>query len=151
VAPQPLPSFFEEVARALTGFLGDAYGTPQFRVSRRNIKVWLTEPAHEHYEAQLIRVESGWHALEVGFHSEHPKVGRNDTALEPLVAKEKSWRKALGRDPEAGPFLGRQGPVWRRVSEVWDDFDADDPDAALDVADRLDAYIRALEPLRAPP
>jgi hypothetical protein len=145
---EPAPPFFEEVARALTGFLGDAYGKPQVRVSRRNIKVWLTDPAHEHYEAQLMRVETGWHALEVGFHSEHPNAGRNDAALAALQANEKAWRKALGGDPEIGPFLGRQGPVWRRVSEVWDDFDADDPDAALDVADRLDAYIRAFEPLR---
>jgi hypothetical protein len=142
------PAFFDDVARALQGFLGDEHADAQVRVSRRNIKVWWEDPAQEHYEAQVMPDGAGGLVLEVGFHSEHPDHVRNEEVLSSLLAAEKKWRKALGKGPEAGPFLGRRGSIWRRVSELWDDFDPDEPDAALDVADRLDTYIRTIEPLR---
>jgi hypothetical protein len=36
--------------------------------------------------------------------------------------------------------------VWRRVSEVWSDLGELDAEAAMEVADRLAAYVNALEP-----
>ena len=63
-----------------------------------------------------------------------------------LLRKEKTWRKALGRQPQAGAFLGRQS-AWRRISEVWDGDGLTD-DAAVEAAERLGAYIQTLEPLR---
>ena len=50
------------------------------------------------------------------------------------------------RAPKKGPFLGRQ-KNWRRISEVWDG-DGLTEDAAVEAAERLGAYIEALEPLR---
>ena len=85
-------------------------------------------------------------ALEVGFHTEHKDAARNDDVLSRLVDGEKRWRKALGRAPETGAFLGRQ-KNWRRVSEIWDGDGLTD-DAAVEAAERLGAYIEALEPLR---
>lgn len=59
---------------------------------------------------------------------------------------ERSWRRALGREPEAGPFLGRPED-WRRLSETWIEPDLDEPDVVMSVASRLTDYIEALEPL----
>ena len=53
---------------------------------------------------------------------------------------------ALDDEPVAGPFLGSD--VWRRVSEVWEPPDAEDVDAAIEVAARLADYVVTLEPLR---
>ena len=84
--------------------------------------------------------------LEVGFHAEHKDQAHNDEVLSRLLGGEKSWRKALGREPQAGPFLGRQSK-WRRISEVWEGDGLTD-DAAVEAAERLATYITALEPLR---
>ncbi|HEV3353886.1 MAG TPA: hypothetical protein VG076_13245 [Acidimicrobiales bacterium] len=106
-----------------------------------NLKVWYEE-GREHYEVQLV---SG-PALEVGFHCEHKEATRNDDVLTRLLDGAKRWRKTLGRAPQTGPFLGRQ-KNWRRVSEIWDGEGLTD-DAAVEAAERLGAYIEALEPLR---
>ena len=63
-----------------------------------------------------------------------------------LTATEPAWRELLGDDPVAGAFLGRSS--WRRVSESWPVPEADDIDAAIEVAARLADYVLALEPVR---
>ncbi|HZQ84182.1 MAG TPA: hypothetical protein VFA83_05070 [Acidimicrobiales bacterium] len=131
--------FFDEVDMAVRGFLPPALREFSARRTSANLKVWFEED-REHYEVQLIR--GG--ALEIGFHAEHRAVEQNEELLERLVAQEKAWRKALGPEPEAGAFLGRQSP-WRRVSEVWDHVD---DDASIEAAERLADYIQALEPVR---
>lgn len=134
-------AFFETVDDALHGFLPPALRDFDSHRTGMNLKVWYEE-GREHYEVQLV---SG-PALEVGFHAEHKDASRNDDVLTRLVDGEKRWRKALGRAPETGPFLGRQ-KSWRRVSEVWDGEGLTD-DAAVEAAERLSAYIEAFEPLR---
>ena len=124
---------------AVRGFLPPSLREFSARRTSANLKVWFEED-REHYEVQLIR--GG--ALEIGFHAEHKAVEQNEELLERLVAQEKAWRKALGPEPEAGTFLGRQSP-WRRVSEVWDHVD---DDASIEAAERLADYIQALEPVR---
>ena len=134
-------AFFETVDDALHGFLPPALRDFDSHRTSMNLKVWYDE-GREHYEVQLV---SG-PALEIGFHSEHKDQRRNDDVLARLVDGEKGWRKALGRTPQTGAFLGRQ-KSWRRVSEVWDGEGLTD-DAAVEAAERLGAYIEALEPLR---
>lgn len=131
--------FFDEIDKAVRGFLPPTLRDFSARRTGANLKVWFDED-REHYEVQLIR--GG--ALEVGFHTEHKAVEQNEEVLERLVAQEKAWRKTLGPEPEAGPFLGRPSP-WRRVSEVWDQVD---DDASIEAAERLADYIQALEPVR---
>ena len=133
--------FFETVDDALHGFLPPALRDFDSYRTSMNIKVWYEE-GREHYEVQLM---SG-PALEVGFHAEHKDAGRNEDVLSRLVDGEQRWRKVLGRSPKTGAFLGRQ-KSWRRVSEVWDGEGLTD-DAAVEAAERLGAYIEALEPLR---
>jgi hypothetical protein len=135
--------FFDEVDLALRGFLPPALRDFSARRSSGNLKVWFGEEEREHYEVQLIRGP----ALEVGFHAEHKDAARNDETLDRLLTAEPAWRKALGPEPDAGPFLGRQSG-WRRISEVWDTPGITD-DASIEAAERLADYIRALEPLRA--
>jgi hypothetical protein len=134
-------AFFETVDDALHGFLPPAFRAFESHRSSMNLKVWYEE-GREHYEVQLV---SG-PALEVGFHAEHKDGARNDDVLARLVDGEKRWRKSLGKAPITGAFLGRQ-KNWRRVSEVWDGDGLTD-DAAVEAAERLGAYIEALEPLR---
>jgi hypothetical protein len=134
-------AFFETVDDALHGFLPPALRDFDSHRSGMNLKVWFEE-GREHYEVQLV---SG-PALEIGFHAEHKDATRNDAVLGRLVDGEKRWRKTLGRAPQTGPFLGRQ-KNWRRVSEVWDGEGLTE-DAAVEAAERLGAYIEALEPLR---
>ena len=133
--------FFETADDALHGFLPPGLRDFDSHRTGMNLKVWYEE-GREHYEVQLV---SG-PALEVGFHAEHKDAARNDDVLARLVEGEKGWRKALGRAPKKGPFLGRQ-KNWRRISEVWDG-DGLTEDAAVEAAERLGAYIEALEPLR---
>jgi len=143
------PLFFEEVLDALTGSVAGEFGRLFSSVHRGGLKVWFDEPHREHYETQLMRGDHGL-VLEVGFHCEHPKVGLNVDALAPLAAAESGWREALGDEPVMGEFLGRS--TWRRISECWEAPPLDDTDdlidAAIEVAERLGDYIRALEPLR---
>jgi len=137
-------AFFETVDDALHGFLPPALRDFESHRTSMNLKVWYDE-GREHYEVQLV---SG-PALEVGFHAEHKDAGRNEEILDRIVDGEKRWRKALGRAPKTGSFLGRQ-KNWRRVSEVWEGDGLTD-DAAVEAAERLGAYIEAFEPLRRSP
>jgi hypothetical protein len=134
--------FFDEVDKALRGFLPPALREFSARRTSGNLKVWYGDEDREHYEVQLMRGPK----LEVGFHAEHKDADRNEAALGRLLDHEKAWRKSLGPEPDAGPFLGRQSS-WRRVSEVWDLPNFRD-DASIEAAERLADYIRALEPLR---
>ena len=139
--------FFEQVVETLVGFLPPERSRFSSRVTGRNAKVWFGAEAREHYEAQLVR-RDGAVVLEIGFHAEHPDAARSKAVLDRLLAGERRWRRTLGEDVETGAFLGRPSP-WRRASETWADADLDDPGTAVEAADRLAAYITALEPLRA--
>jgi hypothetical protein len=139
-------AFFDDLEDALRGFLPPALTDFSARRTSRNLKVWYGDNGAEHYEVQLA---SG--KLEIGWHAEHRDVSRNDEALARLTDAEKAWRKALGPGPVAGRFLGRFGPVWRRVSEVWDGPGLDGPETAIEAADRLATYIEALEKVRSAP
>lgn len=151
------PSLFELVAEALHGLAPADLGELRCRHHRYGIKVWLGPEAkapREHYEAQVIGrqyvTEATELALEVGFHSEHPRESDNDAAVSRLIQSERSWRKELGEEPIVGPFLGR-AEHWRRVSEVWPDPDLSDPELVFELAARLTDYLTALEPHRMGP
>jgi hypothetical protein len=135
-------AFFEQVHDAFIGFLPPAFRGFASLVGGRNVKVWYEE-SHEHYEVQALSARR----LEIGFHAEHPLAARNDEVLAALTQRERTWRRTLGALAEAGPFLGRQKP-WRRVSEVWDGPGVDTDEAAIEAAERLALYVRALEPIR---
>ena len=138
-------SFFHQVLDVFEGFVGELDGELHSAAHGRGLKVWYDDAEREHYEAQLIRLD-GKVGLEIGFHSEYPKPKANDEVLGRLVANEKKWRKELGDEPEAGPFLGAD--KWRRISEVWEVPDPDEIDAAIEIAARLADYALVLEPLR---
>jgi hypothetical protein len=140
-------AFFAEVVETLIGFLPPEQSGFSSRVTGRNAKIWFGVEAREHYEAQLVR-RHGATVLEIGFHAEHPDAARSDAVLDRILAGEGRWRRTLGPEVETGAFLGRPSP-WRRASETWADADLDDPGTAVEAADRLAAYIAALEPLRA--
>ena len=145
-------SLFEDVGDALRGILPSELGTLQVRAHRYGIKVWFgTDKAtKEHYEAQVVGAKdvpgARTLALEVGFHSEHPKAAANDAVIARLAAYEKQWRKEVGKEAEVAPFLGR-ADNWRRISETWLDPDLGEPGLAFEIASRLVDYITALEPL----
>jgi hypothetical protein len=151
-------TFFASLTDALWGFLPKELQGFQAQTGPHNLKVWYRS-AHEHYEVQRISKAvlkasgepAGAPALEIGFHAEHPKPPDNDAVLDHLTAKERTWRRSLGKEPEAGAFLGRRDIAdrWRRVSELWTDIDLDEDGAAIEAAERLGSYIRAIEPLMA--
>ena len=146
-------SLFEEVSDALQGFASRQLGTLHSSHHRYGIKVWLgsDKAPKEHYEAQVVGTELAPKArrlaIEVGFHSEHPKEADNEAVVAELAGSEQDWRRELGTEPVLGPFLGRAGN-WRRLSEVWLDPDLEDPELVFELADRLTQYVGALEPLR---
>lgn len=144
---------FDEVAQALRSLLPPDLA-PRTKAHRYGIKVWFgpDQATREHYEAQVIGArhvpEATVLAVEVGFHSEHRDPAENERALAGLTAQERRWRKVLGPEAVAGPFIDdRHG--WRRLSETWPDPDLGDPDLAFELAARLTDYITQLEPLRA--
>lgn len=142
---EPERSFFHQVLDAFEGFVADVDGMLHASAHRRGLKVWYDDATREHYEAQLIRLD-GHAAIEIGFHSEYPKVDANEEVLARLSKAEPTWRAELGDDPEAGVFIGADR--WRRISETWQPPDTDDVDATIEVAARLADYVRAIEPLR---
>jgi hypothetical protein len=146
---------FGVVAQALRGLVPEELGDLHTRAHRYGVKVWFgsaAKPAREHYEAQVIGAQhvpgAEVLAIEVGFHAEDPDPTVNEATLAALGTQEKRWRKGLGAEPVAGPFIDdRRG--WRRLSETWADPDLGDPELALEIAGRLTDYITTLEPLRA--
>jgi hypothetical protein len=140
--------FFEQVRDALLTVVASEHADFGGYAHGGGVKVTYGsgERTKEHYEAQLVRgARAGSIELEVGFHSEHAKAERNDAVIATLLVHEKRWRRALGREPVVGPFLGNDR--WRRISETWDTFDFRDPECAFEVADRLAEYVAAFEPL----
>lgn len=144
---------FERVADALHALLPDDLGPWHQRNHRYGLKLWFgtaAKPDRVHYEAQVVGAGhvpgARTLALEVGLHAEHPEPDRNDAVLAALTAAtvERRWRKALGSEPVAGPFLGRDG--WVRLSETWPDPDLGDPDLPLELAARLTDFAVALQP-----
>jgi hypothetical protein len=148
-----LKGLFDEVAEVVLGVTPEELGEVHCRSGYSGVKVWFGagKPPREHYEAQLLGIKDvPWVtvlALEIGFHAEHADPALNEAALAPLVKAEKRWRRALGPDAEAAPFLGRLTD-WRRLSEVWPDPDLSPDDTAVEIGTRLVDYLAALEPLR---
>ncbi len=146
------PSLFDDVGDALRGILPAELGVLRMRAHRYGIKVWFgaEQATKEHYEAQVVGARdvpaARTLALEVGFHSEHPKAAANDEVVARIVAQERQWRREVGREAEVAPFLGR-AENWRRVSETWLDPDLGEPGIAFEIASRLVDYITALEPI----
>src|SRR5262245_46322893 len=141
------PLLFGHVADAARTLVPAELGELHSRSHRYGTKVWFGSPdaaPKEHYEAQVIGAKHVPGAtvlgVEVGFHSEHPKVADNDAVLARLLATESRWRRRLGEEAEAGPFLGR-ADTWRRVSETWPDPDLDDEELVIELALRLVDYI----------
>ena len=136
---------FDWVLDAFEGFAHDIDGSLHSTSHRRGLKVWYGDAKREHYEAQLIRTDDGA-GLEIGFHCEYARPEENDAVLARLLAAEVEWRPDLGVEAVAGPFIGADH--WRRVSEVWQAPDPDDPETAIEIAARLADYVIALEPVR---
>jgi hypothetical protein len=138
--------FFEWVFDAFEGFASSVDGQLNSSSHGRGLKVWYDDAKKEHYEAQLIKLPSGEIRLEIGFHAEHPKDDDNQAVLDRLLANEVAWREQLGDEAEAGMFIGADR--WRRISEVWDAPDPDDPESTIEIAARLADYVIAVEPSR---
>lgn len=148
-----LPLFEQtgELARAL---VSPELGELRFRAHRRGVKLWFgpTKPSRFHYEAQVIpnrlapsNPGPDGVTIEVGFHAEHGDDRRNDAVIGRLAEREETWRRALGVEAVAGPFLGNEH--WGRLSETWTEPDLDDPDLAFELASRLADYIHTVQPL----
>jgi hypothetical protein len=146
-------SAFEAAEALLPGMLPAGLGAVRSYAHKYGIKVWFDadKATKEHYEAQVVGARdvpgAKVLAIEVGFHAEHSKEAENDAVLERLRAREKAWRRAVGKEAEMTVFLGR-AQHWRRVSETWIDPDLGDPDLAFEIAARLTDYISAIEPAR---
>lgn len=149
---------FEQVADGLHALLPDELGEWHQRNHRWGLKLWFgpagSKPVREHYEAQVVGARhvpgATSLALEVGFHAEHADPDANAAVLGRFTGTKAAaarWRKALGPDVVAGPFLGHDGG-WLRLSETWADPDLSDPDLPLELAARLTDFAVALEPLR---
>jgi hypothetical protein len=148
-------TFFRDALDALIGFLPEELAGFDYKVHNRGLKVWFGDPVKEHYEVQEVGrfvdatgKERAGHALEIGFHCEHSNPATNAEVLQRLVAREKTWRRALGKPAAAGTFVGDRSKTWQRLSEFWTGPEIDEPDTAIEAADRLAAYITALEPIR---
>ncbi len=146
------PHLFDHVSDIVVSMAPEGLGEFRYRSHRRGVKVWFgpSKPPRVHYEAQVIprRYVDGSDglAIEIGFHAEEKDESTNQAALEVLLANRKVWAKELGREAEAGEFLGRDS--WRRLSEVWLDPDLEDPELPFELASRLVDYLDLLEPIR---
>ena len=136
--------YFTEVADAALGIASTEFAGGTARIRRYGVKIWFGDEPKEHYEAQVI---SGAQ-LEIGFHSEHPKVEQNQAVLDVLMRHEATWRSELGDEAIAGVFLGDRTQRWRRISEVWPDEGTFEQEVAMEVGDRLATYIVELERIR---
>lgn len=146
-------SFFDQVDDEVRGLLARKHPGFDSVRSGQLIKLWYGDPAI-HFEAQWITKrwiprglgKGGESVAEVGLHVETKSRKVNDSVLESLVKKERSWRRHLP-DAEAGKAIGPNGASWRRISELIPLDDEDDPDLAGELAERLAVYVRALKPL----
>lgn len=145
--------FFEQVDDEVRGLLLAKH--PGFDSARSGqlIKLWYGDPL-VHFEAQWISKRwiprglgrRGEAVAEVGLHLEANSREKNDSLLESLIQRERSWRKHLP-DAETGKAIGPNGSTWRRLSELIPLEDEDDPDLAGELAERLAVYVRTLKPL----
>jgi hypothetical protein len=146
-------SIFDEVGDALRALAPPELGEEHHRAHRYGVKVWFgpATPPREHYEAQVVGPDADKHAtvlaIEVGFHSEYAQAADNDAVISHLLAHEKQWRRAVGKEAQVGGSIGRPDK-WRRVSETWPDPDLGDGGLVIEIAMRLTDYITALEPVR---
>ncbi len=142
---------FEEVCEALRGLVPAELGTFRHKTHRYGTKIWFgaEAPPKEHYEAQVVGArdvpEAEVLAVEIGFHSEHPKDADNEAVLAALAGRGGGVAPGAGRRGRRGVFLGR-ADHWRRISETWADPDLDDPELGTEMAMRLLDYVEALEP-----
>ena len=149
--------FYRDACDALVGFLPSELATFEHRLHGRGLKVWFGDATREHYELQEVGMierdgrEVLERALEIGFHAEHHDPAKNEAVLARLRAGEKAWRRTLGTAAGIGSFVNDQRRGWQRVSEFWTGPEIEEPDTAIDAADRLARYIAALEPLRTAP
>ena len=143
-------AFFDQVDDELRGLVGPALRDFQSLRTSTLVKLWFADPA-VHFEAQRLSLR--WapdpaHRYEVGLHLEHQTAARNDEILGALTApaRTKAWRGAL---PSAvgGGAIGPRASTWRRLSELVEGEDTDDPDLAGEIAERLAAYVKTLEPM----
>ena len=141
---------FEQVADGLHAIVPPEVGRWQQRNHRYGIKVWrgdAASPPKVHLEAQVIGAKhvaaASVLAIEVGWHAEQPDPERNRAALDQVVADERRWRRDLGAEPVAGPFIGHTRG-WLRVSETWPDPDLGAEDLPFELAARLTDYLVAL-------
>ncbi len=148
-------AFFRDALDALVGFLPVELATFEHRVHSRGLKVWFGDATKEHYEVQLVGryvddagTDQVGPAIEIGFHAEHGDPARNARVVEALVAQQKAWRRGLGADAVVGHFVGDTSQTWQRISEFWTGPEIEEPDTAIEAADRLATYITAFEPLR---
>ncbi|WP_329090541.1 hypothetical protein OG979_38580 [Actinomadura citrea] len=145
-------ALFDQIGEIIRGSTPPRLGHPHIHVRHNGVKASFGDPApqREHYEAQIIPAAltpgAHHHAIEIGFHAEHPAEPDNQAALTHLLTTEPTWRADLGDDPRTGAFLGRT--TWRRISETWPDADLTGPDIPFEIGVRLVDYIRALEPHR---
>ena len=147
---------FEEVAVVLPSLVPLELGPVRQQPRRWGIKVWFgasaaeAKPPRVHYEAQVIGAADAPGAkvlaIEVGWHTEQTKEADNDALLAKVLAKEKAWRKVVGREAVCGDFLGG-ATRWRRISECWNDPNLGDPELAFELAARLTDYVTGLEPV----
>jgi hypothetical protein len=140
-------AFFDQIDDELRGLVGPALRDFRSLRTSRLVKVWFADPA-VHYEAQ--RLSPRWapdpaSRYEVGLHLEHADARRNDGILGALTGK-KAWRRALPAAAGAAA-IGPQAATWRRLSELVEGEDGEDPDLAGEIAERLARYVRTLEPL----
>lgn len=139
---------FDQVADAVQSMAGPDV---HVRAHRRGIKAWFgpLKPPRQHFEAQVMprRYVDGQEgvAIEIGFHAEHKDRDQNEQVVQDARAKEKSWRRQLGKEAEIGVFFGAD--QWRRISEVWIEPDLDDPELSFEIAARLVDYLSALQPI----
>lgn len=147
--------FYQDARDALVGFLPEAYARFHHRLHGRGLKVWFGDAERTHYEIQEVgRVAEGGRehvrrGLEIGFHAELRDPAANEAVLAVLVAAEPRWRPELGPTAQVGYFVGDRDRRWRRVSEFWTGPEIDEPDTAIEAADRLAVYIVSLEGVRA--
>jgi len=140
--------FFDQVDDELRGLLGPALRDFESVRSGSLIKLWYTDPG-AHFEAQVVSARwgpEGRPVVEVGLHLESSSPKRNDAVLQALERERTTWSKKLP-EAEAGKAIGPRSATWRRLSEVIEAPDLDDPELASEVAERLSFYVKALEPL----
>ena len=141
-------AFFDQIDDELRGLLGPALRSYESVRGSALIKLWYAVPAI-HFEAQVVA--GRWSptrgpVLEVGLHLEDPDPAVNERRLAGLRSAEATWARLLP-DAAAGPALGPRGGAWRRVSELLECTDPDDPELASEAAERLALYVRTLWPL----